>query len=280
MMPYNHNNAAWLSLNIMISLIETPIYWDCLHFRIAPFLQQISTFKHYNNMRTSKLILLACLSVMLAFTSCEDDDDNNQNDLKKEKFVTVESPYLICASRNPGGVGFDFEYNNEKGGANNADSPSVENLRFDVTIRTIKGEKPDGSLGGAPFIALSNSSVEAINYSSVDPTCKGYEKFKALSSSNIQSHTLKTDKADFDVTILTKGQTGKSMMNELQAEYSKLVIGEKWKGPAKNNIENDEPIWIIKTAEGRLVKFIVTQFPANPAPTTTGYVAIDWDFVD
>ena len=42
----------------------------------------------------------------------EEDEDN---DLKpnEEEFGSLESPYLICAGRNPGGVGFDFEYNNE-----------------------------------------------------------------------------------------------------------------------------------------------------------------------
>ncbi|PIE88628.1 MAG: hypothetical protein CSA04_00885, partial [Bacteroidetes bacterium] len=58
-----------------------------------------------------------------------------------------------------------------------------------------------------------------------------------------------------------------------------LVIGCKWKVPANNNVEGDEPVWIIKTREGKIVKFIVTDFPANPAPTPRGYVAIEWDFL-
>lgn len=69
-------------------------------------------------------------------------------------------------------------------------------------------------------------------------------------------------------------------MKELAKEYKKLVIGQTWREPANNNIADDEPIWIIQTKEGRLVKFIVPKFPAKPAPTPTGYIEIVWDFVE
>jgi hypothetical protein len=69
-------------------------------------------------------------------------------------------------------------------------------------------------------------------------------------------------------------------MQDLLQEYNKLVIGQKWKEAANNDIADDEPIWIIKTEEGRSVKFIVTDFPADPAPTSTGYIAVEWNFVE
>ena len=217
-------------------------------------------------------------AVMFFIVSCENDDDEDKND-KKNGFKSLESPYLICAGRNPGGVGFDFVYDGEKGGANNIDSLTVSDFECDLKIRTIKGEKGDGSLGGAPFIQL-NPAVEAINYSLIDTACKGIAKYNALSTSNIKDFTLEQDDASFDVSLVKKGKTGAPLMGKLQAEYSKLVIGEAWKAAAKNDIAEDEPVWVVKTREGRLIKFIVTGFPAHPAPTSTGYVAITWDSID
>jgi hypothetical protein len=229
-------------------------------------------------MKKSILLLNVLLAIVIySFVSCEKDDDKETEN--GNTFTSLESPYLICANRNPGGVGFDFEYNGETGGANNFDSLSVDDFEYDVKIRTIKGEKGDGSLSGAPFIQLYKD-VKAVNYSAVDTTCTGITRFNALTSSNIESYTLSSDDASFDVSNLTTGNTGAPMMSALQTEYAKLVIGEKWKSAAKNSIEEDEPVWIIETREGQLVKFIVTDFPADPAPTTTGYIAITWDYLD
>jgi hypothetical protein len=216
----------------------------------------------------------------MSFVSCDDADNGVEPETNETEFVSLEKPYLICASRNPGGIGFDFEYKGELGGADNLDSLSVEDFEFDLKIRTVKGEKNDGSLGGAPYIQLRDNTIQAINYSSIDEECKGFIDFQNLNNSNIQGYTLQTDDQSFDIDNLPTGSTGKPKMGKLQEEYAKLVIGEKWKSPAKNNIPNDEPIWIIKTPEGRLVKFIVTDFPADPAPTSTGYITIEWDFVD
>ncbi len=213
------------------------------------------------------------------FTSCKKDKDDEVVPTGASEFISLESPYLICAGRNPGGVGFDFEYKGKKGGANNLDSLSVADFTYDLKIRTVKGEKPDGSLGGAPYIQLA-TTAKAVNYSSVDTTCKGIEAFNNLNSSNIQAYILQSDKPSFDISSVPTGTTGKPLMQALMQEYKKLVIGQKWKMPAHNNIANDEPIWIIETKEGRLVKFIVTDFPANPAPTASGYVAIEWNFVE
>ncbi|MBI9068277.1 MAG: hypothetical protein JEZ09_13370 [Salinivirgaceae bacterium] len=230
-------------------------------------------------MKISNFVLSAAMALLMFMAiSCEKDEDEN-NIEKTSEFVSVEAPYLICAGRNPGGVGFDFQYNGEKGGANNMDSLSVIDFQYDLKIRTIKGENGDGTLGGAPFIQL-NTKSEAVNYSSVDATCKGLIKFNALSSANVASYTLATDDAAFNIASVTKGETGAPMMEGLQSEYAKLVIGEAWKAAAKNDILEDEPIWIVKTREGKLVKFIVVDFPAKPAPTASGYVAITWDYLN
>lgn len=229
-------------------------------------------------MNTYKYILIILTSLFFTFTSCEKDDDDNNNN-NQEQFQSLNSPYLICANRNPGGVGFDFVYDGETGGANNLDSLTVSDFAYDIKIRTIKAEKPDGSLGGMPYITLA-ADAEAVNYSAVDTTCIGYTAYQNLTNSDLQTISFESDDTGFDLSNLTTGTTGQPLMSEVQAEYQKLVIGDRWKAAAKNDIADDEPVWIIKTIEGRWVKLIVTDFPADPAPTATGYVALEWDFVD
>lgn len=232
-------------------------------------------------MKTLKSVIFVIPAITIwgiLFTSCEKDEENDPAPTENQ-FVSLESPYLICANRNPGGVGFDFEYNGGKGGANNLDSLTVVDFAYDLKIRIIKGEKPDGSLGGAPYIQLS-SATQAVNYSAIDTTCKGPTHFANLNSSNIQNYTLQSDDASFDISTVPTGSTGSPLMQQLIQEYNKLVVGQKWKEAANNEVSDDEPIWIIETAEGRIIKFIVTDFPAHPAPTSTGYIAMEWDFVE
>ncbi|MDP8238789.1 MAG: hypothetical protein P9X24_06850 [Candidatus Hatepunaea meridiana] len=221
------------------------------------------------------VLILAVL--LIALTSCDDDNNNVVNPVE-EQFVSLSSPYLICATRNPGGVGFDFEYSGEQGGANNLDSLTVSDFAYDAIIRTVKAEKPDGCLGGMPYIALA-SNAEAVNYSAVDTTCKGYPAYQNLVESDLLSFTFAKDDSDFNLSDLTKGDTGKPLLNEVKAEFNKLVIGQRWKTSANNETSGDELIWIIKTPENRWVKLIVTDFPANPAPTATGYIALEWGFL-
>lgn len=230
-----------------------------------------------NTLKSLGLVIVALIFCTTLFTSCKKDDPENPIPTVSN-FVSLENPYLICAGRNPGGVGFDFEYNGKKGGGNNMDSLSVDDFAYDLKIRTIKAEKPNGSLGGAPFIQL-HETVKAVNYSTVDSTCKGYAAFQNLTSSNIQSYTLHSDNSSFDLASVPVGATGSPLIQDLNKELNKLVIGQKWREPANNNIAEDEPIWIIQTREGKIVKLIVTQFPANPAPTASGYITIEWDFV-
>ncbi|MCK5134651.1 MAG: hypothetical protein KAR19_02590 [Bacteroidales bacterium] len=232
-------------------------------------------------MKTKSWLFLALFTFLAGtvFVAC-DENGNNDPDPNEGKFESLESPYLICANRNPGGVGFDFEYREDTGGGNNIDSTTVTDFEEDIVIKTIKGEKPDGSLGGAPYIKLYDNSVEAVNYSSVDPSCTGMTGFNALSSSNIQSYSLQNDDESFDVSTVPTGDTGKPIMADLMTEYGKLAIGIKWKTAANNKVADDEPVWIIKTRDGRLVKLIVSDFPADPAPTSTGFISISWDFVD
>lgn len=229
-------------------------------------------------LKSSIFVIVALTFWSVLYTSCKKDEVDDPTPTISQ-FVSLENPYLICANRNPGGVGFDFEYKGEKGGGNNMDSLTVSDFEYDLKIRTIKVEKPDGSLGGAPFIQLYET-VNAVNYSSVDTTCKGYSDFQNLTAANIQAYTLQADDPNFDLSSVPTGTTGSPLMQDLNQELNKLVVGQRWKDAAGNTIADDEPIWIIQTREGEIVKFIITQFPANPAPTSTGYISIEWDFVD
>ena len=229
--------------------------------------------------KTFSTLLLVKLTILaLLFSSC-DKDDSVQPTQTDNQFVSLEQPYLICANRNPGGVGFDFEYMEAKGGANNLDSLTVSDFEYDIKIRTIKAEKPDGSLSGAPFIQLYET-VQAVNYSTIDTTCKGYTQFLNLNSSNIHSYTLLSDNTDFNINSVTAGNTGSPLLQSLIQEFNKLVIGQNWKEAANNDITDDEPVWIIQTREGKIIKLIITQFPSNPAPTSTGYISLEWAFVE
>jgi hypothetical protein len=228
------------------------------------------------NLKYSLAILMAGL--FLSFYACDDDDDDNNND-NTEQFTSLCSPYLVCANRNPGGVGFDFEYNEEKGGANYIDSLSVSDFTYDIKVLTIKAEKTDEDLAGMPHFLLTDN-VEAVNYSAIDPTCVGYTAFQNLTNADLLNFDFETDDSSFDLSTLTIGKTGKPLQSEVTEEFKKLAIGMTWKTTANNDVADDELVWIIKTTEGRWVKLIVTDFPAAPAPTETGYIAVDWDFVD
>jgi ligand-binding sensor domain-containing protein len=113
------------------------------------------------------------------------------------------------------------------------------------------------------------SSAKAVNYSSVDETCKGVTSFKNLKKSNLLDYTLKSDDPSFDISSVQKGESGTPLMKELAKELQKISLSDKrGENLPTTNIADDEPIWIIQTKEGRLVKFIVPKFPAKPRPNS------------
>ncbi|PIE88336.1 MAG: hypothetical protein CSA04_02360, partial [Bacteroidetes bacterium] len=177
------------------------------------------------NVKKNGFLLLLLVGVMsFLFVACEEekpvDPPKPPPTPPAVEFLGVESPFLICAGRNPGGVGFDFLYKDQKGGANNMDSLHMDDFAYDLKIRTIKGEKPNGQMGGAPFIRL-HDDVQAVNYSQVDTTCKGRDAFEALTAENIQEYLLASDAADFDLSSLPTGTTGAPLMSALKEEYAK-----------------------------------------------------------
>jgi hypothetical protein len=214
----------------------------------------------------------------IALTACENDNDDDKKSTTGE-FSSLSSPYLICTNRNPGGVGFDFEYNNQTGGANNMDSLTVTDFTIDALVKTIKADNA-GTAAAVNYITLNNNAL-AVNYSAVDPNCTGLTDFESLTYEIANAKNLKfiSDSTGFDISALNTGTSGRPLLSEVNIHLKKLVIGDKWKATAKNTIADDELIWIIKTSEGRWVKFIVTEFPSSNAPTVNGYISIEWDFL-
>lgn len=240
----------------------------------------ISDFQFSANQCLRKLTVFTAAILLVCMVSCSNDDDDDSEN-SDETFTAISSPYLICANRNPGGVGFDFEYEGKIGGANNMESLSVSDFEADIVVKTIKSDK-DGTAAAINYITLSNGA-EAINYSSMDATCKGYTMFQSLTYATAFANniTFSPDEASFSLTGLTTGTSGSPLMAEVNEQITKLIIGNQWLASAKNTIEEDELIWIIKTQENRWVKLIVTKFPAvTNAPTATGYIAIEWAFLN
>jgi len=211
------------------------------------------------------------------------------DDSEAAVFESINSPYLVCANRNPGGVGFDFVFKGKAGGAQNMDeSPD---LKYDLYIKTIKGEKPDGSQGGMPAVVLfgdsSNvgSAVRAFEASTLASVATGDDGYNALKAVTAEiTAGLRADAAGFTLEGLETGSTGSPLMSAINVQYKKLAIGDKWKSAAqtgdRTGPSGDEPVWVIKTREGRHVKMMFTAFPAAGAPTETSYIAIKWDLID
>lgn len=233
-----------------------------------------------------KFILLLILAASI-FSCGKDDEKTKQIKDKevKEAFTSLESPYLICAGRNPGGVVFDFIYKDEQGGANNVDDIKMQELNPDMFVKTVKGQKSSSneSLGGMPSIRLA-SKVQAMNYSLHDSDCIGYKsylKILKLSDINLDLTKFKSDDLSFDLSKLPKGSSGKSLISDIAKEYKKLIIGNKWLKSAHNDKVGDEPIWILKTTEGKYVKMIVKKFPAIiKGKPTNGYISLEWAIID
>ena len=109
------------------------------------------------NFKTLFYGLIILIGISLA--SCSDDSSTAPTTAGGgNNFEGLESPYLICAGRNPGGIGFDFEYKSAVGGAYNIDANEIADLAADMIIKTVKSEKPDGTLCGMPYIALNNGA--------------------------------------------------------------------------------------------------------------------------
>lgn len=190
---------------------------------------------------------------------------------------TASNPYLVCAGRNPAGIGFDFSYQKQKGGALEMallEDDMYKTVAVDMVIRTIKAEK-EGKPMGCPFIQLFHGA-KALKYSEKT----GLQAYKTLSNISIDPSKFVMDQEEFDVNSIAVSASGFREYALVRKQFDKLVIGDHWKMPLFNSINDDEPIWIIKTSDNKYVKMIVSEFPSKKAPTKTGYCNIEWDLIE
>lgn len=238
-------------------------------------------------MKRKITILILFLSLTLIISNCQ-KDRNNPLDPKADNYIEpippVTSPYLICANRNPGGVGFDFVMDTEKGAAYNLDE--VPDLEWDAYIKVYKGVTNNkGNLFGKPFIKLYSTVVLAKVVST-----NGQAGYNAIITTAGLTGGLAAD----GIAVLNVSDVKKDDNNNLWYKktppapfgghglkyfYDQLIIGEKWKKTSKSG-STTQKTYIIKTREGRHAKFMVKEFPASGAPTPTGYVDIIWDLLD
>ncbi len=235
-------------------------------------------------MKRKITILILFLSLTLIISNCQ-KDRNNPLDPKADNYIEpippVTSPFLICANRNPGGVGFDFVMDGEKGAAYNLDE--VPDLEWDVYIKVYKGVTNDGgNLFGKPFIKLYSTTVLAKVVST-----NGQAGYNAITSTAGSTSGLAADGiAVMNITEVKRDSNNNLWYKKtppggghgLKYFYDKIIIGEKWKKSAK--AKKNQKTYIIKTREARHAKFMVKEFPASGAPTPTGYVDIIWDLLD
>ena len=237
--------------------------------------------KNIYNMKLNNIFLIVLLLSLLTIACSKDDEQDNV--VPQDKFYPLESPYALCLGSNPGGIVFDFVYKGEKAGANNFDYPSVKDLDVDMMIKNVRGHVYPGYEGGGgmPHMRLCQGAT-AVNYSAVDEACRGHEAYLSLRKTDLPELTFCSDDPSFDISSLARGESGNPLIAELNKEFKdKLVIGNLWKEPAHNDIKGDEIVWIIKTKEGRMVKMIVTQFPATDGEMVkNGYIAMEWDLLD
>jgi len=230
------------------------------------------------------MLLTIALVLMLGLCcSCDKDNDSrNDNPIVSEKFYPLDAPFILCIGQNPGGIIFDFIYKDKKGGANYYDFPSVKDLKPDLKIKNIRCKLPEGVSGGGgmPHMRLCNGA-KAVNYTAICPGCHGFTEYEKLNKSDLKELSFKEDDPNFDISKLELTDWGIPSYEDVIKEFEKLVIGNIWKETAHNEIKNDELVWIIKTTEGRLVKMIVTQFPAkNGEKVLNGNIAMEWDLLD
>jgi len=111
-------------------------------------------------------------------------------------------------------------------------------------------------LAGTVFVACDENGNEDF-----DPN-EG--SFESLESPYLICVNRNSGGVGFDFEYREKSPTA-----DLMTECGKLAIGIKWKSVANNDVVDNEPVWIIKTRDGCLVKLIVSDFPADTALTST-----------
>lgn len=242
-------------------------------------------FKKKEFKKRVKRILLMSSIVVLGVSCASDSSDDDE-----KTSSALESPYLICASRNPGGVGFDF-VSDRSGVAYDLDK--IPDLEYDLKIKSVKAYKNvKGEVlkKGAPYAELYGTSTdntanaaEAVRVTGIT----GITGYGTIATAGMaQSYTYGLDTKNFSKTGLDASSDGFLIYDkvgsttDVKGQMAELAIGEKWISTAKNATADNEAVWLIKTREGQYVKLIFTEFPASGAATSTGYVAIKWELLE
>ena len=249
-------------------------------------------------MKKNLLFLLSAFALLL-IPGCDYSGDDD-----KAGVSPVESPYLICVNRNPGGVGFDFD----SGVAYNLDENP--NMDWDLRIKTLKGHKdanPRIGYKGRPVIDLAGVSpggVSGYRHSTgVDETA-----YNAFASSDATG-TFTFDPVDgYDITNVASITYNHGEGDETGYVYAGTFNSTDYDSDAEDDNTLREvynasfalanygtnggfeywwasgsfatPLYVIKTDQGTVVKFWLEEFPATNAATTSGYINIRWEVLE
>ncbi len=233
---------------------------------------------------TYMLITLVALGG-ITVTGCSSDDSSKVEELK--------SPYLICAKRNPGGVGIDLD----TGEAFNLDD--APDMDWDIKLKVYKGwdkvtnpTAPPTKNFARPYIALRGKSggakvVEAATFGSTGQTAYDGIQKSAVTSLAYGADTID----DVDKSKVTKekkeiaGNTEvfyiyktseSSATDTLKYQYDQLQIGEKFKKNCVDKDHTNDPIYIIKTDKGNYFKVIIQNFGPKSDLKEKGKIALEY----
>lgn len=254
-------------------------------------------------MKKTLLLALTTVALLMLVPGCDDSSD----DKKDPGLSPVETPYLICVNRNPGGVGFNFD----SGVAYNLDeNPGMD---WDLRIITHKGHKdanPRSGYKGRPVIDLAGTSSDGVSAyrhaTGVDETA--YENFAltdvvdaSFAFDPVDGYDISTVAGiTYDYSDGNGEQTGyvyagtfnstdydidAESDNTLREVYNASFILANygtnggfeywWAGGSFAT-----PLYVIKTDQGKVVKFWLEEFPATNAATTSGYINIRWEVLE
>ncbi len=220
-------------------------------------------------------LITVALSAMFFLSGCDDSSSDESSESIKKK-------YLICAGRNPGGVGINLDSGESKDFDNDA------TFDWDVKIRTFKGKDTTAGapkpFGGRPYIALRGmGAVKAYKYAEAGQTA-----FDGLSNSDVVEASFAGDTIDdvdkdivprvqhngADVLLYNDGNPGN---DDLKEQYGELVIGERFKQGAMDTNHDNDPIYIIKTDKGANFKVIINNFGPNSSLGESGYIELTYE---
>ncbi len=242
-----------------------------------------------NKKNAGKCFLCTFVFALLSLTGCFSDNDES-GDSSAPDVVQAELPFIVCANRNPGGVGVDLD----SGEAYNIDdNPDFD---WDFRIKAFKGvQGTDGepALAGAPFIKLKGTAVMAAvwqgageaEYSSIlladvtglELSPDGYEEIDLSAVDVVQEGEFTQAQLESGNCAVGNYYYAWSGKNGLKQEYAKCAVGESWKSTSSNTDHTDDIIYIIKSDSGSFFKVKVPNFGPKSDLGESGYCELVWE---